>query len=257
MRWIRPVGGCPSKLDGVRAYWDGENFISRLGNVFAVPDDYKSVMPKDMHLDGELWMGRGRFQETSGAVRRMDKGRQWKDIQYMVFDAPNVGGGFEDRQDTLRRQAPKHGFKVVQQDFCTGHSDLREKLDLIEKLGGEGLMLRKAKSLYERTRSTTLLKVKSFHDAEALVTGYTEGRGKHKGKVGALRCEFPINSRISLLGGRSFDLRKGVRFDVGTGLSDAERESPPHLGSTITFRFQELSKDGVPRFPSFIRVFCA
>ena len=242
------------KLDGVRAYWDGENFISRLGNVFAVPDDYRGVMPKGMHLDGEFWMGRGQFQKTSGAVRRQDRGRQWNDIQYMVFDAPNAQGGFEDRQETLRSRAPKHGFKVVQQDFCTGIASLRSRLEAIERLGGEGLMLRRAKSLYERCRSGTLLKVKTFHDAEARVAGYTAGKGKHRGRVGALQCVFPENVTIRLSGGRTIEMVRGVKFDVGTGLSDAERANPPRIGSTITFRFQELTRDGVPRFPSYLRV---
>jgi DNA ligase-1 len=41
---------------------------------------------------------------------------------------------------------------------------------------------------------------------------------------------------------------------VGTGFSDKERESPPPVGSTITFRYQELSDAGVPRFPSYVGV---
>src|SRR5439155_1649285 len=41
---------------------------------------------------------------------------------------------------------------------------------------------------------------------------------------------------------------------VGTGFSDKERHSPPPLGSTITFRYQELSEAGVPRFPSYVGV---
>ena len=41
---------------------------------------------------------------------------------------------------------------------------------------------------------------------------------------------------------------------VGTGFSDKERAAPPPLGSTITFRYQELSEAGVPRFPSYVGV---
>ncbi len=46
----------------------------------------------------------------------------------------------------------------------------------------------------------------------------------------------------------------GTTFSVGTGFSDAEREKPPPVGSLITFRYQELSEAGVPRFPSFVGV---
>ena len=64
------------------------------------------------------------------------------------------------------------------------------------------------------------------------------GEGKHKGRLGALVVEMP----------------GGKRFSVGTGFSDAERASPPPLGSLITYRYQELTDRGVPRFPSFLRV---
>ncbi len=108
----------------------------------------------------------------------------------------------------------------------------------MEALGGEGLMLRQPGSKYEHGRSATLLKVKTFHDADAKVIGHEPGRGKHKGRLGALLVE----------------LANGTRFAVGTGFSDAERAAPPLVGSIITFRYQELSEAGVPRFPSFVRV---
>jgi DNA ligase-1 len=83
-----------------------------------------------------------------------------------------------------------------------------------------------------------LLKVKNFHDAEAVVIAHQAGKGKHKGKLGSLVVQ----------------LADATEFCVGTGLSDVERASPPTIGSTITFRYQELTDGGVPRFPSFLRV---
>ncbi|HTK78172.1 MAG TPA: DNA ligase, partial [Gemmataceae bacterium] len=103
-------------------------------------------------------------------------------------------------------------------------------------LGGEGLMLRKPESRYEARRSAALLKVKTFHDAEARVVGHEAGRGRHKGRLGALLVE----------------LADGTRFAVGTGLSDAVRSSPPPLDTWVTFRFQGLTDGGVPRFPVFV-----
>lgn len=234
------------KLDGVRAYWDGKDFISRLGNVFAVPDWYKEGMPS-CHLDGEFWLGRGRFQETSGYVRRQDKGNYWRQIKYMVFDAPNISGGFEERIRTLRRSIllPDHVGKVCHWP-CIDTKDLKAFLAEIEAGGGEGVMLRRADSIYERIRSQTLLKVKNFHDSEAIVKGYTKGKGRHNGRVGALMCE----AKPAKVG--KWELRPGIEFSVGTGLSDADRTNPPQIGSTITFRFQELTQDGIPRFPSYV-----
>lgn len=99
-------------------------------------------------------------------------------------------------------------------------------------------MLRQPGSAYAVGRSSTLLKIKSFHDAEAVVVGHQAGEGRHKGRLGAVLLELP----------------NGTRFAVGTGFSDAERSTPPPLGSVVTFRYQELSDGGVPRFPSWVGV---
>jgi DNA ligase-1 len=108
----------------------------------------------------------------------------------------------------------------------------------VEAVGGEGMMLRQPGSRYENGRSATLLKVKSFHDAEARVLKHLEGAGRHKGRLGALLVEMP----------------GGTTFSVGTGFSDSERENPPPVGTVITYRYQELSEAGVPRFPSYVGV---
>ncbi len=246
-----PTGWSMSeKLDGVRAYWDGEKFISRQGNVFQAPDWYKAEMPKTP-LDGEFWMGRGRFQETSGYVRRQDKGEYWRDIGYMIFDAPEAIGGFEKRLTFLKSlRLPAHA-QVLTQRTCLGLDDLRAYLLNIERLDGEGVMLRKPGSLYVRTRSNTLLKVKSFYDAEAKVTGYTAGKGKHKGRVGALECIVDKPTSFVTPRGR-IEIPVGTTFKVGTGLSDAQRLNPPQVGADITFRFKGLTNKRVPREPSFV-----
>ncbi len=108
----------------------------------------------------------------------------------------------------------------------------------MEALGGEGLMLRQPGSMYVAGRSSTLLKIKSFRDAEAMVIGHQAGEGKHKGRLGALLVR----------------LADGTEFAIGTGLSDRERANPPAVGATVTFRYQELSDGGVPRFPSYVGV---
>lgn len=84
---------------------------------------------------------------------------------------------------------------------CKGKVHLEQELKRIEKMNGEGVMLRKPKSLYVAGRSSTLLKVKSFNDAEAVVLAYEPGKGKHTGRVGALHCK----------------MANGTRFRVGTG----------------------------------------
>lgn len=227
------------KLDGVRAYWDGKQFLSRLGNVYHAPDWFIEGFP-DEPLDGELWMDRKAFQKTVSIVRRQDKSDHWKQIKYVVFDAPNEDGGFEKRLQHLNKQVKAANLghlQALEQAKCDGTSHLQEELARIENLGGEGLMLRLPDSEYAIGRSWTLLKVKSFFDAEAIVLGHAPGKGKHKGRLGALNVQ----------------LSDGTEFSVGTGFSDKQREHPPEIGSVVMFRYQEMSDAGVPRFPSFVR----
>src|SRR5206468_3851452 len=89
------------KLDGVRAYWDGTQFLSRLGNLFHAPDWFVEGLP-ELPLDGELWIGRKKFQRTVSIVRRQDKNEVWNEVRFLVFDAPAAPGGFEDRLAFLK-----------------------------------------------------------------------------------------------------------------------------------------------------------
>ncbi|MEM6928781.1 MAG: DNA ligase, partial [Myxococcota bacterium] len=227
------------KLDGVRALWNGTRFLSRLGKEFLAPDWFTEALG-DAPLDGELFGGRGRFPRTVGIVRRVDRGEAWRDLRFLVFDGPALTGGFEDRRDALMDMAggwPAH-LTAVEHVRCAGPDALEAEMDRVEALGGEGVMLRAPGSTYVAGRSETLLKVKRFLELEARVVAHLPGTGRHEGRLGALRTELP----------------DGTRFKVGTGFSDAERRAPPAIGTLVTVRYQELTKAGVPRFPSFVRV---
>ena len=99
-------------------------------------------------------------------------------------------------------------------------------------------MLRQPESRYEVGRSLTLLKVKSFHDAEARVLEHLKGAGRHKGRLGACSWSWPT--------------ARSSRSEPASPTPNAR--PPPPVGSVITFRFQELSDGGVPRFPSYVGV---
>lgn len=185
----------------------------------------------------------GRAQALPAHRRHREAARQrrrcGKELKYVVFDAPKHGGVFEERvafiEETIR--ALKHEFlHACEHISCENTEHLKRELARVEGLGGEGLMLRQPRSRYEAGRSNTLLKVKSFHDTEARVLDHLPGMGEHKGRLGALLVELP----------------DGTKFNVGTGFSDVERQNPPKIGSVITFRYQELSNTGVPRFPSYV-----
>lgn len=228
------------KLDGVRAYWDGKQFLSRQGNLYHAPDWFIEGLPA-APLDGELWIDRKKFQRTVSIVRRQDKNNLWNEVRFLVFDAPSASGGFEDRLAFLKDALASGAAKFAREhphERCRNLETLRAELARIESLGGEGLMLRQPGSKYVAGRSTTLLKVKTFRDAEAIVVGHQAGAGRHKGRMGALLVRLP----------------DGTEFAIGTGFSDRQRENPPGIGATVTFRYQELSDTGVPRFPSWVGV---
>lgn len=235
---VDPTGWWVSeKLDGVRCFWDGKGGLwSRLGKPFAkAPQDFLDHLPAGFPLDGELYLGRKMFNDTIRAI----KGHAgWADVHYRIFDAPDVPGPCEDRWRAARARMIGLGpcFTVVDQALCKSPAHLGVMLKAIESLGGEGLMLRQAGSLYEPKRSRTLLKVKSFFDVEGVVLAHFPGNGKHEGRLGALHCR----------------LDSGALVDVGTGFTDAEREAPPPLGARVTIRYQELTPAGIPRFPVFV-----
>jgi DNA ligase-1 len=226
------------KLDGVRAYWDGKQFLSRRNNIYHAPDWFTAGLPAHP-LDGELWFARGQFQPASDIARSQGTPERWKGLKYLVFDAPDAAGPFEDRVQFLRAGVGRWNNPYTtlhDHTACTGLDHLFAELDRVTALGGEGLMLRKPQSPYERTRSTTLLKVKKFLDCEVVVTDYEAGKGRHKGRVGALWVR----------------LANGKECKVGTGLKDRDREHPPAKGAIITVKYQDQTPDGVLRFPVYV-----
>ncbi|KAJ3178142.1 hypothetical protein HK101_010152 [Irineochytrium annulatum] len=240
---VDPTGWWISeKLDGVRAYWDphAEAFISRLGNKFFAPAWYTKDLPRDMSLDGELFTGRGNFSATVSIIKKHNPGPEWKRVEYQIFDAPSIGDlPFEKRLEKISEQfqkTPVPHVRLVSHEKCKSVTHVHALLKKVEAKGGEGLMLREPRSRYEHRRSSSLLKVKSFYDAEAVVIGTQLGSGKNSAVMGALRCR----------------MASGREFKVGSGFTDDDRRRPPKVGSVIVYRFQELSKTGAPRFPTYV-----
>jgi len=228
------------KLDGVRAYWDGQALFSRNGKKFAVPDWFIKDFP-EFELDGELWTRRGDFEHIVSIVNQQQAHDGWQEISYQIFEVPNAKGNFEQRLDKLKKylhQHPSSFIKVIAQHICSGATHLKSFLAEVEQLGGEGVVVRDPTPLYHTGRTHTSLKVKSFQDAECKITAYKAGKGKLKGLTGALFCQMGNKKVIS----------------IGSGLSYKERENPPAIGSIITFKHHGYTSKGNPRFPVYLRV---
>jgi DNA ligase-1 len=229
------------KMDGVRAIWTGEKFLNRKCNMtYDVPQRFADQLPKGIMLDGELCMGRGRFQESCQAAMSPANSPLWDDMHFYIFDIVN-DNVFEDRKIELEALNIDGDFALVlEHQKCTSRRHLDTLLELIEDAGGEGVMLRKPASKYTSGRSDNLLKLKSFVDDDAIVVAHVAGLGKFNGMCGALEVKLARDP--------------SVKFSVGSGMKNKDRAKPPPIGSTIVFKYQELTAQGVPRFPVFIGV---
>lgn len=230
------------KLDGVRALWTGKQLVTRSGNTISAPTWFTAALPDNTSLDGELWAGRGNFQQvTSTVLDATPDDTQWKAIKYMVFDLPTSDARFEQRLNVLNAligDMASRYIQLVPQRKYNSLAALHAYQDQISHNNGEGLMLHHKNSHYVHGRSDSLLKLKPYQDAEAVVIGYEEGKGKYQGKMGAIWVLTPDNKK----------------FKIGSGFADAERANPPAIGSVINYRHNGYTKNGIPRFTRFIRV---
>ena len=229
------------KLDGVRAYWDGKNLISRKGNIFHAPLWFSKGFP-DTPLDGELWIDRARFSEVSGIVRKQKADDQeWQKIAFMIFDLPASSENFSKRimqMEKIVENCHSPYLKMIKQQKVKNNTELQLLLEDVLSKGGEGLMLHRGGAHYQAKRSKDLMKLKKYQDAEAVVLQHLPGKGRNSDRLGAILVK----------------TADGTVFKIGSGFSDLERENPPAVGATITYKYIGKTQNGVPRFASFMRI---
>jgi DNA ligase 1 len=229
------------KYDGVRAIWDGRVLKFRSGRVVNAPAWFIAKLPAQS-LDGELWLAREKFEKLSGIVRKNTPiDEEWRQMKYMVFELPDAPGTFAERAQRIREIVEAAKFPqlvAVSQTPIASRAALQKKFDEIVRDRAEGLMLHLAEAPYSTGRSDVLLKLKPLLDTEAKVVEHVPGKGKYKGMMGALRVEMP----------------DGRRFNIGTGFTDKVRKNPPPVGALITYTYPSLTKSGLPRFASYLRV---
>ncbi|WP_430472205.1 DNA ligase [Wielerella bovis] len=224
------------KVDGVRAYWDGKQLISRQGNVFTPPAGFTRDFPP-FAVDGELYAGRGTFERVSVAVR--SSSGDWRGIRLHIFDVPHAKGSLKQRLAVAQKYITAHpniNMVVLPQIEVRDIQHARQFLRQIEQGGGEGVMLRNPSTAYVGGRSDNLLKLKSAHDAECVVTKHHQGKGKYADMLGAISCKNELGE-----------------FRIGSGFTDADRRNPPKIGSVITYKYRGFTSKGLPRFATYWR----
>jgi DNA ligase-1 len=233
------------KLDGIRGFWNGTNLFTRRGNLIHTPAWFTKDWP-NTYIDGELWSNRGEFEKISSCVRKHkphkpQKVSCWQKIHFMLFDLPKNLGTFAQRIEQMNNLVEITNspyLLVIKQEKTTSITLLHQRLSNIVNNGGEGLMLHHQAAHYKAGRSHDLMKLKQHNDAEAIVIAHIEGKGKYRNKMGSLKVKMP----------------SGLLFKIGSGFTDKQRQNPPAIGSTITFKYIGKTARGVPKFASFLRV---
>lgn len=260
------------KLDGVRALWNGKQLLTRSGRVIKAPACFTKHFPP-FALDGELWIGRGEFEKALALVQKdcthcpcsgdreaLDSSRgdsSWGRAKYYVFDVPDCTLESSPKAhctlferlkvlESYLASAPTMPISLIKHEPIASEKQLFKRLQELSEQGAEGLVLRKVTAPYERTRSPNALKLKLYEDAECKVVAHNAGKGKYAGKLGSLTCEQETTTK----GAAGL-----MRFKIGSGFSDTERQSPPPLGSIITYKFYGTTKNGFPRFAVFHRIY--
>lgn len=145
------------KYDGVRAIWTGTKLLSRHGKDLKAPAWFTKGLPKNVRLDGELWMGRGTFDKLVSVIQK--KGSDWAGVMFMVFEIADVGT-FEERHERLLAMKLPDPVLFALHWKLKGMSDL----DYIERgivlQGGEGCVIRRPGSKYRPGRMGDTIKVK-------------------------------------------------------------------------------------------------
>lgn len=263
---------------------------SRYCKPIHAPDWWIDKLPKGIPLDGELYIGRGTFQKLESTVRKHNPiDSEWENVKFHVFDAPAYHLIFQDgliKNPTFTKEFKDIRFPVgpPQQNNAKSYSWLLSELkgydniiiveqtqlpqsqtkalEVLDELlisitnsGGEGLMLKSPYSIWTPKRHSGMLKVKPYLDSEATIVDFIWGDGKYLGMLGAILVEW-----------------NGIHFELGTGLTDFERQvscpsgimiprtrlvdcKPDNfsIGDQVNFRYRELTKDGVPKEGRFIR----
>ncbi|WP_141049570.1 DNA ligase [Aliarcobacter cryaerophilus] len=225
------------KLDGIRAYWDGKELFSKNKNKIFAPSWFTKDFPP-FALDGELWTKRGDFENIQSIVLSQQESKDWENITYNIFEVPNVNGNFQTRLDFLEdylKKSPNKYIKIIPQIVCKDKNHLNKFLKELLKNGAEGVIIKNPNLSYETGRTNNSLKVKEFLDDEGKVIGHNFNKD---GSFKSLKIE----------------LKNKTVFNLGGGFKKEDRLNPPKIGTIVTFKYYGFTKNGKPKFASFLRV---
>lgn len=225
------------KLDGIRAYWNGKELLTKNGNKIYAPLWFTKNFPP-FKLDGELWTKREDFENIQNIVLDKNPTMEWEKISYNIFEVPEGKGKFDERLKIIKtwlEKEPNQYIKIIPQIICKNKEHLNSYLmDLLSKKA-EGIILKNPNKEYFIGRNENILKVKKFFDMEGLV----------------ININYNKNNQFKSL---VVKIDNGIIFNLGGGFSKKEKENPPKIGDIVSFKYYNFTKYGKPKFASFLRI---
>lgn len=202
--------------------------------------DYLPALVNGLVLDGELYNHKFKkdFNKITSLIKRDDVHPDHELVQYHIYDV--VGpSDYSERVSVLWTplKEAKYCFAVETKEVKSRDELEEYQAECVER-GYEGCMYRSKTGGYEHKRSSTLLKVKTFKDAEFKIVDVEEGNGKLMDRVGAFHCE--------LKDGRTFKAKPACTLEQSKEYWDNRKAC---IGKWATVKYQNLTPDGVPRFP--------
>lgn len=278
-RWVEDDFYLQPKLNGHRIVWDGKQLWTRQGKpIVSVPGLIAELerLFDGKPLDGELYSHGMTFQKITQTGRRTVNVVDDPNLCMYVYDIPVANMTFEQRWNTINTEyrptiEQSRRIRIVETRHCNTHKININDLRALNVFAGEyeGTMLRNADGMYKfGKRSSDLLKVKQFHDTEATIVGVTQmntfdkvivaaGTPGSRKKSNGTYVKNGAATMHPMIGALVCELPNGTRFEIGSGFTHDERKQfwiEPPIGKQVTFQYQELTPDGVPLFPSYLRI---
>lgn len=249
------------KLDGHRMVVTKDNIITRKGETYlSCPHISKMLEPffemyPDGVIDGEIYSMTVPFEKLASIVRKKKPTAEElieseKIAVLWIFDGilDDQNEGFKIRFEKVKNAiqntvGKSKYYTFVENEVAKSHEDVIKAHNKYVAEGMEGVMVRIPNAPYENKRSKFLLKYKVFQDKEYKIVDVVEGQGNRAGMAG--------NLVLDLGDGRTF----------GAGIKGGEeyykellKNRKKLIGKLATIRYQELSADGIPRFPVAVNI---
>tara|TARA_R100000656_G_scaffold826_1_gene1394 strand:+ start:491 stop:1321 length:831 start_codon:yes stop_codon:yes gene_type:complete len=253
--WAEPVYMQP-KLDGVRCLFTKDGAFSRTGKQFMNIAHIEKMLKHffnerpDVILDGELYNHdlRNDFEKIISLVRKQkptdeDRAEAHKIIQYHVYDYIDFPAiTYKERLDNLTcSDIYCWSVQYVKTNRVRFYDEAKAFHNLNLKSGYEGSILR-TDTPYKHGRSWGLMKFKDFHDAEATIVNYQEGKGKRTGTLGKFIMQDDDGNIFGCPPGKGYNYT-----DLKWILKDIHK----YIGQRATFTYFERTKAGSYRHPLF------